>query len=53
MKKTYMKPVMCIVQIEHQCQILNVSGPASLGLSDNPEDVFWDNDGLDDEDVLR
>ena len=44
---------MSIVQLQQQCQILAGSQPASLGLSDNPEDVVWDNDGLDDEDVLR
>lgn len=53
MKKKYMKPSMSIVQLQQQCQILAGSEPAVKGFTDDPEDVVWDNDGLDDEDLLR
>lgn len=44
---------MSIVQLQQQCQILAGSQPAVRDFTDDPEDVVWDNDGLDDEDVLR
>ena len=53
MKKAYMKPSMRIVQLQHQCQILAGSLPASQGLRDTPEDLIWDPDDLDNDDVLR
>ena len=53
MKKAYMKPSMRIVQLQHQCQILAGSLPASQGLKGTPEDLIWDPDDLDDGDDLR
>lgn len=53
MKKKYMKPSMSIVQLQQQCQILAGSQPAVRGFTDDPESVVWDDDGLDDEDILR
>ena len=44
---------MSIVQLQQQCQILAGSQPAVRDFTDDPEGVNWDNDGLDDEDVLR
>ena len=48
-----MKPSMRIVQLQHQCQILAGSLPASQGLKGTPEDLIWDPDDLDDGDDLR
>ena len=53
MKKAYMKPSMRIVQLQHQCQILAGSLPASQGLKGTPEELIWDPDDLDDGDDLR
>ena len=53
MKNAYMKPSMRIVQLQHQCQILAGSLPASQGLKGTPEDLIWDPDDLDDGDDLR
>ncbi len=44
---------MSIVQLQHQCQILSASEPAGRGLKNKPEDLNWDEDELDDDDVLR
>ena len=44
---------MRIVQLQHQCQILAGSLPASQGLRGTPEDLIWDPDDLDDDDELR
>ena len=53
MKKTYIKPSMSIVQLQHQCQILSASEPAGRGLKNKTQDLDWDEDELDEDDELR
>ena len=53
MKREYMKPTVHVVVLQHQSQLLTVSGATqSLG-SYNPEGFDLDPDGLDDDDILR
>jgi hypothetical protein len=49
MKKEYIKPTVHVVQLQHQCHILT----GSLYLNGTPECIYWDDDDLDDDDVLR
>ena len=53
MKKTYIKPSMSIVQLQHQCQILSTSEPAGRGLKNKTQDLDWDENELDENDDLR
>ena len=53
MKKEYMKPTVFVVMLQQQSQILTGSLPTANGLTNNPEGIIWDDDDLDDTDVLR
>lgn len=52
-KNIYEKPSLVIVELQHKYQILAGSEPAGKGLTANPQSVVWDDDGLDDGDILR
>jgi hypothetical protein len=52
MKKKYMKPMVEVVVVP-DCQILTVTSFPVKSLSDSPENINWESEGLDDDDVLR
>ncbi len=43
-KKTYIQPVMTVVQLQHQSALLTISGTEAQGL-DNPNDLILDVNG--------
>lgn len=43
-KKTYIQPVMTVVQLQHQSALLTISGTEAQGL-DNPNDLILDENG--------
>ncbi len=43
-KKTYIQPVMTVVQLQHQSALLTISGTQAQGL-DNPNDLILDENG--------
>ena len=44
---------MTVVELQHKYQLLAGSQPAAKGITGNPEDISWEPDGLEDEDLLR
>ena len=52
MKKQYMKPTMQVVVLQHDSYIL-AGSPAVTSLTGELENIEWEEDGLDDTDILR
>ena len=52
MKKEYMKPAMQIVMLQHQSHLMQASG-LTKSLGESQEGFVYDDDGFEDEDVLR
>ena len=53
MKQEYIKPTVFVVMLQHKSQILASSLPTANGLTNNPEGFIWEEDGLEDTDILR
>lgn len=54
MKREYMTPTVDVVALQ-QLSILLANSRRRIvtDLSDSPEDIVWDDDDLDDDDILR